>query len=107
MDETGKGHGRWLWLGGLLPAEVRNRIFEPAYYDLARRHLVTDQGWFAMRVLSLLLGSSCHGLIFLLRDHRRLQRVLLSVSLMALLLSLIMAILLRDWLLQLASHMAT
>ena len=107
MDELSTGRGRWFRLGGLLPAEVRRRIFEPAYYDLARRHLVAGEGWFGLDVLRLLAGSSCHGLVFLLRDRRRAQRLLLAVSLMALLLSLIMAILLRDWLIGLASHVAT
>ena len=59
---------------------------------------------FAFGVLRLLLGSSCHGLVFLLRDRRRAQHVLLAISLLALLLSLVMAILLRDWLVRLASH---
>ena len=104
MGEPCTGHARWFWLGVLLPTAVRRRIFEPAYYDLARRHLLTGEGWFAFGVLRLLLGSCCHGLVFLLRDRRRAQRVLLAVSRMALLLSLVMAILLRDWLVRLASH---
>ena len=106
MDEMGTGHGRWFRLGALLPAEVRRRIFEPAYYDLARRHLVTREGGFALGVVGLLLGSSCQGLMLLLRDHRRVQHVLLAASLMTLFFSLIMAILLRDWLFHLASKLA-
>ena len=33
------GPGRWRAVGRLLPAEVRERVFEPAFSDLLRKHL--------------------------------------------------------------------
>ena len=49
----------WIRLGRLLPREIRERIFEPAYADLLRRWLdERDQrrGWFGLRVLATYAG---------------------------------------------------
>lgn len=34
---------RWSWLGRLLPRDVRERIFEPAFADLLRAHLQSSE----------------------------------------------------------------
>lgn len=104
--------GRWFSLGALLPAEVRRRLFEPAYYDLLREHLLGRgegaRSWpFGLRALRLWAGSSCHGTVLMLRDRSRRQRLLLGFAVMAVFISLVAAMLLRDWLLHLASLYAS
>jgi hypothetical protein len=39
MSDRPSGLGRWILLGRALPARTRERVFEPAFYDLLRRSL--------------------------------------------------------------------
>ena len=99
----------WFVLGFLLPAQVRRRLFEPAYYDLLRERVDSHSGQsqllFSVGVLQIFLGSSCHGLLLVLRNPQQIQRLLLGIGVTLVLTSLALAILLRDWLLFLASHL--
>ena len=110
MSDENPATGPWQFVGALLPPDVRRRIFEPAYYDLARERLVAGAGpggsWFALGVFRLLVGSVGHGMVMLLRDRRRAQRFLLTLGLLALMTSLVLAVLLRDWILFLASNLS-
>jgi len=47
----------WLRLGRLLPAALRTRVFEPAYYDLLAGHAGARPGGFGVRVLVLALET--------------------------------------------------
>jgi len=49
----------WLRLGRLLPAPLRTRVFEPAYYDLLAGHAAARPGArrFGVRVLVLALET--------------------------------------------------
>ncbi len=87
----GRGVGRWRLLGRLLPAEIRERIFEPAFGDLLRSHLAPGRGArrtlpFPVHVAGTFLG--CVGIALphlIVRRGKltRLARVGLSVVAMA------------------------
>ena len=100
-----KSHWRfWLRLGYFLPDEVRRRLFEPAYYDVVREHLSrTSDTWIrkplAASVLYIFLSSSCHGLILLCRDRRRLQKIVRGLALTTIAVICAAAILLHEWIL--------
>lgn len=49
---------RWVLLGRLLPSEIRERVFEPAYADLRYTFLTSrrPRGSFGLRVLGTWLG---------------------------------------------------
>jgi len=73
------GVERWRLLGRLLPAEVRERIFEPAFGDLLRSHLTTREGAasrvpFPVRVAATFLGCAGIALPRLVVRHGRLTR---------------------------------
>ena len=102
---------RWFALGALLPAEVRQRLFEPAYYDLVREELVKHKGersaWaFGRRTGWLLLTSFCLGAVLLLRDRTRRRKLARGLALTALVATLIMAVLLHEWIGFVASNLA-
>ena len=59
MPDQGRGVERWRALGRLLPRDVRERIFEPAFGDLTYQWLTSDSGRqlpFGVHALSTFLG---------------------------------------------------
>jgi hypothetical protein len=54
----GRSAGRWRALGRLLPREVRERVFEPAFADLLRAWLTSSRSGvpFPLRAVGTLLG---------------------------------------------------
>ena len=59
MPDRATGVERWRALGRLLPRDVRERIFEPAFGDLTYHWLTSDVGRrvpFGVRALSTFLG---------------------------------------------------
>lgn len=42
MRRPRPGPARWRTLGRLLPAEIRTRVFDPAFSDLLRSHLTRE-----------------------------------------------------------------
>lgn len=44
MPDVQRTVARWLRLGRLLPREVRERVFEPAFYDVVRTWLQSGPG---------------------------------------------------------------
>ena len=59
MPDGASGVERWRALGRLLPRDVRERIFEPAFGDLTYHWLTSDGGRrvpFGVRALSTFLG---------------------------------------------------
>ena len=59
MPDGASGVERWRALGRLLPSDVRERIFEPAFGDLTYHWLTSDAGRrlpFGVRALSTYLG---------------------------------------------------
>ena len=88
---------RWFALGALLPAEVRWRLFEPAYYDLVREELVERKGArggrpFALRVVWLFVASSGLGVVLLLQDGERRRKLAGAMALMAIVATLMMVL---------------
>ena len=59
---------------------------------------------FGVSALRLFFGSSWHGVVLMLRDRARLRRVAIAMTLFGFLTSLIMSMLLRDWLWFIASN---
>ena len=110
MSERPRPPSRWFALGALLPTEVRRRLFEPAYYDLMREELVERKGkrsgWALGRhAVWLLLASSCLGVVFLLRDRERRRRLAVGLAWTAVVATLIMAVLLHEWIGFIASNL--
>ena len=70
---------RWKWLGRLLPAEVRERVFEPAFADLLRAWLTEEEGArrlpFGVRALGTLAGCAPIALPSLFVRRGRLTRL--------------------------------
>lgn len=103
MDSDAPRRGGWLSIGAFLPTRVRERLFEPAYYDLLRASLVPDGNGrrapgFGLRVLGVFGAAWCHGIAMLLRD-RRFRRTLYGIGATLFFGTLALAFLLRGWLL--------
>ena len=109
--ERSRPRSRWFALGALLPAVVRRRLFEPAYYDLVREELVERKGersgWaFGRRAGWLLVASFCLGVGLLLRDRERRRKLAVGLAWTAVVATLIMVVLLREWIGFIASNPA-
>ena len=99
----------WSVLGVLLPADVRRRLFEPAYYDLMREQLGSHPGdraerRMAIRALTLFLASSWYGAQLMLLDRRRVARIVIGLFVVAAASSVILSFLLREWIFQIAAR---
>ncbi len=109
MSEQPVRQSRWFGIGSLLPAEVRQRLFEPAYYDLVREELAERKGargWpFGLRAVWLLLASSAQGVVFFLQDRQRRRKFAIGLAWTAGIITVIMALLLREWIGSLAAHL--
>jgi len=76
VRERGRAIERWRRIGRLLPTEVRERVFEPAYEDLARAWLGEGAGGsgrlFGPRALSMLFLAAVVTVPRLILDRRRI-----------------------------------
>ena len=85
---SGSRWDRWLGLlGRFLPARIRERVFEPACYDLAFEHLRGPRGIHLLgaRMFAILLyvaGANFPGVLF---ENRRLSRLGLLIASLAVL----------------------
>jgi hypothetical protein len=69
---------RWHALGRLLPAETRERLFDPAFADLPRAWLTTPAGArvpFPIAVIGIWLDCLARGVPWLFVPRRPLTRV--------------------------------
>jgi hypothetical protein len=74
----------WLRIGRLLPASLRERVFEPAYFDLVAHRCRTNRGFdhLGLRALMLVLDAYRVGAPSLLWELRHAsRRVRLAVML--------------------------
>lgn len=96
----------WFSLGAVLPREIRERIFEPACYDLLRERASRDKDlrekWsYSLRAVNILVSSTWRGALLVLprrRSFRRFAKIAVLGGFAALIL---MLVLLRDWIMQL------
>ena len=81
----------------MLPRRTRERVFEPAFYDLLRGWLLSGRrGWFAGQVLAVFCGS-----VFVGVRSAITRRRLVVTSVIVLALAILMIVLLRSWLAEL------
>ena len=78
VSDYGRRAGRWLALGRLLPRDVRERIFDPAFSDLMRAWLTASEGRrrlpFAVHAVGIYAGCFPIAIPRLFLDHGRLTR---------------------------------
>ncbi len=96
----------WFALGTVLPREIRERIFEPACYDLLRERASRDKDrrerWsYSLRAVNILLSSSWRGALLVLPKRRGVRKFAKIAVFGGLAAAILMLILLRDWILQL------
>ncbi len=96
----------WFALGTVLPREIRERIFEPACYDLLRERVSRDKDrrekWsYSLRAVHILVSSTWRGALLVLPKRRSVRRLAKIAVLGGLAAAILMLILLRDWILQL------
>ncbi len=67
---------RWRWLGRLLPRDVRERVFEPAFADLTHVWLTTAERRvpFGVRALGTFMGCARIAIPRVIVRDRRLTR---------------------------------
>ena len=78
MRDLGRGFQQWRVLGRLLPREVRERIFEPAFSDLVYGWLTAPTARrlpFSMHAAGTFLGCFAVALPRLFVRNRRLTRL--------------------------------
>ncbi len=96
----------WFSLGAVLPREIRERIFEPACYDLLRERASRDndrrERWsYSLRAVHILVSSTWRGALLVLPKRRSVRRLAKIAVLGGLAAAILMLILLRDWIRQL------
>ena len=96
----------WFSLGAVLPREIRERIFEPACYDLLRERASRDkhrrERWtYSLRAVNILVSSTWRGALLVLPKRRGVRKFAKIAVLGGLAAAILMLIFLRDWILQL------
>ena len=96
----------WFSLGAVLPKEIRERIFEPACYDLLRERAGCGgdrrERWsYSLRAVNILLSSTWRGALLVLPKRRGVRKFAKIAVLGGLAAAILMLILLRDWIMQL------
>ncbi len=96
----------WFSLGVVLPREIRERIFEPACYDLLRERVSRDRDrrrkWSdSLRAVNILVSSTWRGALLVLPKRRGVRKFAKIAVWGGLAVAILMLILLRDWIRQL------
>ncbi len=89
-----------------MPREIRERIFEPACYDLLRERAGCGEDrrerWsYSLRAVNILVSSTWRGALLVLPKRRGIRKFAKIAVLGGLAAAILMLIFLRDWILQL------